>query len=1220
MNLFKWLALALLFSVFVIQLAAAQAPSAGPLTATPTSSAGNAPTTLEGFLTDAASPVTYYYSENSNDCPECSRQIFVLWDMSQMGFRFKTVSIGDKARWNEYKITRVPMFVASDGSQLAGLPEKGPLAKWLEEKGAKVGKPHDIPLSLYESKPIEMVTSPYSFLYDDASPVAYYFNENCKYCSKQLDVLWALSQEGFRVKPVDVGTSPGAWEKYGVSGVPTFVASDGSRLVGQKDGKTLEKWLLEKGAKTGKPHTQPFPAARLNVIGSPEPQPSDPQPKKAQEVREERKAEEKRPTNYPDIALPAEKIVQRFNPGPGFSIPPEALEGFIFSEIGDKMLEKYGEGNLLSKCGNQPELTSLLLGEFQKSGLDLQQEFCGRMEQGLAECEGSKKQCEQIGMRQPAPKLETGEDGGPSASTCPPDQAQLAEACRKRTKRDFERELSKREEDLDIDCNLRWEFEHGNFEQKCEGGQLKLPEFCDKGKYIGECVQRMPKDFGRPDCPPIADEDFEKCKLEGRTPQTAPDANGCKVVKCMAQQPPVPLTTQQCPPFPQAEYLNCKQGGGLPDMRTDSRGCVTSVVCRTAIATFAPSPTAQCQPFPQEDYDKCKLGGGLPQFVQDARGCKILKCQWQPTAQPTTGQCPQYPYEQVDKCKQQGGSIQEQRDSQGCVASITCTTAQPTPVQPTTQPCLSIPPEEYDKCKQQGGAPQFVSDARGCKILKCQLQSTPQPTTAQCPQEPEEQYQKCKLQGGSPQAAYDQKGCMASVSCIMAQPAPQQTAPAVQCPQYPYEQVDKCKQQGGSIQEQRDSQGCVASITCTTAQPTPATTAVTPQPTATPANRIISQRGPAPYSGFIAARSAEEACVQEWERNQPQFQRQCEDYRRGGNANICNKDSFVASCRQEELNRMVNERGKVNYDRVCELEAKRAARDLERYCKDSQQGRSRCIEETERNCESGRRQIARCKELTGTDKVKEAIANAVAKKCRLERDRQRINLRTDDASTLPEGEAIPVVVAVKETISADEVRQLEQAVQRVEGFYTISGLRIYSVVVKASGFSGLMKQLPFVVDAKLDHVTRSLQALEKSEGRLSGLDRTVTALQATQQLLPTDQRNLVEYEADNVAKTKQKMAEVSKDKGFGYGLQQVLGMKAEQEKKEAEELKAESERLTKTIERLKQLVQQVDDVALQGVLSEQIKDLEAQQKSIQAKADAKKKGAAGLFSLFGLLG
>lgn len=80
--------------------------------------------------------------------------------------------------------------------------------------------------------------------FDQNAKVMFFYSDLCHWCQKEeTEVLPDLGKEGYRVKPMDVGTSPDLWKQYNIEGTPTFIAGNGDRLVGFQDKDTLKKWL-----------------------------------------------------------------------------------------------------------------------------------------------------------------------------------------------------------------------------------------------------------------------------------------------------------------------------------------------------------------------------------------------------------------------------------------------------------------------------------------------------------------------------------------------------------------------------------------------------------------------------------------------------------------------------------------------------------------------------------------------------------------------------------------------------------------------------------------------------------------------------------------------------------------------------------------------------------------------------------------------------------------
>ena len=73
--------------------------------------------------------------------------------------------------------------------------------------------------------------------------VMYFYSDYCHWCQQEKEVLAELSNDGYKVKPMNVGENPDLWKDYNIEGTPTFVAANGDRLVGFKEKDILKKFL-----------------------------------------------------------------------------------------------------------------------------------------------------------------------------------------------------------------------------------------------------------------------------------------------------------------------------------------------------------------------------------------------------------------------------------------------------------------------------------------------------------------------------------------------------------------------------------------------------------------------------------------------------------------------------------------------------------------------------------------------------------------------------------------------------------------------------------------------------------------------------------------------------------------------------------------------------------------------------------------------------------------
>ena len=87
---------------------------------------------------------------------------------------------------------------------------------------------------------------PEKYFSEDAS-VMYFYQDTCSWCLKEKDVLNKLADEGYRVKPMNIGSNhpenQGFWQQYDVSGTPAFVTSNGDHLDGYHEYDSLKDWL-----------------------------------------------------------------------------------------------------------------------------------------------------------------------------------------------------------------------------------------------------------------------------------------------------------------------------------------------------------------------------------------------------------------------------------------------------------------------------------------------------------------------------------------------------------------------------------------------------------------------------------------------------------------------------------------------------------------------------------------------------------------------------------------------------------------------------------------------------------------------------------------------------------------------------------------------------------------------------------------------------------------
>ena len=81
-----------------------------------------------------------------------------------------------------------------------------------------------------------------NYFSEDAT-VQYFYSDACHWCQEESKVLTKLSEEGYKVKSMNVGVNTNYWKDYNIQGTPTFIAQNGDRLEGYNEYDPLKSWL-----------------------------------------------------------------------------------------------------------------------------------------------------------------------------------------------------------------------------------------------------------------------------------------------------------------------------------------------------------------------------------------------------------------------------------------------------------------------------------------------------------------------------------------------------------------------------------------------------------------------------------------------------------------------------------------------------------------------------------------------------------------------------------------------------------------------------------------------------------------------------------------------------------------------------------------------------------------------------------------------------------------
>jgi hypothetical protein len=113
-------------------------------------------------------------------------------------------------------------LIRSTGSEQSGQVEG------IKEEAQEVEKAKTVPESKYFS--------------EDAK-IMYFYSDGCHWCQEEKKILGELGYEGYKFKPMNVGEDTSLWERYEISGTPTFIAENDDRLIGYREKAELKKWI-----------------------------------------------------------------------------------------------------------------------------------------------------------------------------------------------------------------------------------------------------------------------------------------------------------------------------------------------------------------------------------------------------------------------------------------------------------------------------------------------------------------------------------------------------------------------------------------------------------------------------------------------------------------------------------------------------------------------------------------------------------------------------------------------------------------------------------------------------------------------------------------------------------------------------------------------------------------------------------------------------------------
>jgi len=79
--------------------------------------------------------------------------------------------------------------------------------------------------------------------FSSGGEVMFFYRDGCPWCEKEKPVLELLAKDGFMVKPMQLDAHPEYWDEYGIKATPTFIGSDGKKLIGYQEYMPLRAFI-----------------------------------------------------------------------------------------------------------------------------------------------------------------------------------------------------------------------------------------------------------------------------------------------------------------------------------------------------------------------------------------------------------------------------------------------------------------------------------------------------------------------------------------------------------------------------------------------------------------------------------------------------------------------------------------------------------------------------------------------------------------------------------------------------------------------------------------------------------------------------------------------------------------------------------------------------------------------------------------------------------------
>jgi hypothetical protein len=225
--------------------------------------------------------------------------------------------------------------------------------------------------------------------------------------------------------------------------------------------------------------------------------------------------------------------------------------------------------------------------------------------------------------------------------------------------------------------------------------------------------------------------------------------------------------------------------------------------------------------------------------------------------------------------------------------------------------------------------------------------------------------------------------------------------------------------------------------------------------------------------------------------------------------------------------------------------------------------------------------------------------------------------------TIPPAEIQPVIIVTK-PLTPEQESKIKALVEKLEQIYK-DDTWVYRAFVRANKIEDL-RELDFVLTVKIDHIMRAAERgafkkLPELPDFAPQVDKVLPVLESVKEKVEVElQPVITEVETEILNHTQEITAKNKEEKarGIGYVILKFLGLQANSERKDAAFLEEKAKGISKVVNDLKEIAKTEERPEIKALILEQVEKLQENIDTISARAEAKRKGAFGIWSLLGL--